>query len=318
MSPATQFLSAGFLGAIVFTLAATPLWRQLCSRLGLIDDPNHRKIHAEVIPLAGGPAVLTGMLLTTLVFFVWMLGSGGHLSDAAENWPLWLVILCGAVAMTVLGMLDDRHELGPGIKFIGQLLVALGVAIAGVRITLMVPNATFHYLVTVLWILTLVNAFNFIDNMNGLCAGLGAIASGTFAGAAVIQGQYPEALMGLLVCGALLGFLPFNYPRARAFLGDSGSHLVGYCVAVLAILPHFHTDQNPKPWAVLKPLLILAVPLADLIWVVCLRTLRGKAFYIGDTNHLSHQLVKRGMNQPGAVALLWSAAAVCGVVALFL
>jgi UDP-GlcNAc:undecaprenyl-phosphate/decaprenyl-phosphate GlcNAc-1-phosphate transferase len=155
-----------------------------------------------------------------------------------------------------------------------------------------------------------------MDNMNGLCAGLGIISSWCFAIVAAVAGQYLVALLALLACGALLGFLPSNFPRASAFLGDAGSHLVGYLLAVLAILPHFFTSDNPRPLAVLTPLLILAVPLVDLVWVVLLRWRRGRPFYVGDTNHLSHRLVQRGLTPTRAVLLIWLLAAVCGGVAV--
>lgn len=174
--------------------------------------------------------------------------------------------------MVLLGVWDDKVELGAGIKFAGQTLIALLVAAAGVRITVFVPSVAFSYAITVLWILTVINAFNFMDNMNGLCPGLGAIGAAGFAIIAAGHGQYLVALLALLACGALLGFLPYNYPRATAFLGDAGSHLVGYLLAVLAILPHFYSAKHPQPLAILSPLLVLAVPLADMAWVVVLRT----------------------------------------------
>jgi UDP-GlcNAc:undecaprenyl-phosphate GlcNAc-1-phosphate transferase len=218
----------------------------------------------------------------------------------------------------VLGVLDDKHELKPLPKFIGQLLIAVLVAIACKRITLFIPDVAFSYAVTVLWVLTVVNAFNFMDNMNGLCAGLGVIGAWQFAVIAAADGQYLVALIAFLTCGALAGFLPYNFPNARAFLGDAGSHLVGYLLAVLAILPHFYTKQNPRPLAVLTPLLVLAVPLADLAWVVIQRTLAGKPFYIGDTNHLSHRLVRTGLSRPRAVLLIWFLAAAIGSIAWLL
>ena len=123
-------------------------------------------------------------------------------------------------------------------------------------------------------------------------------------------------LLALLTCGALLGFLPFNFPKASAFLGDAGSHLTGYLLAVLAILPHFYTAVNPRPFAVLTPLLILAVPLGDLVWVVVLRWRLGKPVYLGDNNHLSHRLVHGGLSPTRAVLLIWLLAAVFGALAM--
>jgi UDP-GlcNAc:undecaprenyl-phosphate GlcNAc-1-phosphate transferase len=151
-----------------------------------------------------------------------------------------------------------------------------------------------------------------MDNMNGLCAGLGVIGSWWFALVAALDGQYLVGLIAFLTLGALLGFLPFNFPRAQAFLGDAGSHLVGYLLAVLAILPHFYTRGHPRRFAVLIPLLVLAVPLADLAWVVLLRQRRGQPFYVGDTNHLSHRLVRKGLTRTQAVIVIWIIAATLG------
>ena len=217
--------------------------------------------------------------------------------------------------MLFVGWLDDLRELRPGVKFAGQCLIAALVAASGVRITLFVPSLLFSYAVTILWILTMVNAFNFMDNMNGLCAGLGAIGAWYFAIVAAAGDQYLVALMAFLAFGALVGFLPYNFPYASSFLGDAGSHLVGYLLAVLAILPHFYTPLRPRRWAVLIPLAVLAVPLFDLVWVVLLRLSQRKPFYIGDTNHLSHRLVRRGVSRTSAVLMIWLAAALCGAVA---
>jgi UDP-GlcNAc:undecaprenyl-phosphate GlcNAc-1-phosphate transferase len=229
-----------------------------------------------------------------------------------------VAIAFGAIAITFLGWFDDKHELKPLPKLLGQFLIALLVAIACKRITLFVHSEIFSYAITILWLLTVINAFNFMDNMNGLCAGLGAIGAFIFAVIAAANGEYLVAITGFLMCGALVGFLPWNFPSARAFLGDAGSHLVGYLLAVMAILPHFYTKQNPRPLAVLAPLFVLAIPLVDIAQVSVLRTLNKKPFWIGDTNHLSHRLVKIGMSRTRAVLMLWLAAALIGAVACWL
>lgn len=320
---------ASLLGAAVVSALSLPLWRAWCRRVGLLDEPGERKIHARPIPLAGGLAVLSGLCLPPLagvLLLVWQRSrSGGGLLDQITAQLVahgfhrrageLAAILLGALGMVGLGLLDDKYELRPRVKFAGQLLIALLVAAGGARITLFVPSPVFSYAVTILWILTVTNALNFMDNMNGLCAGLGAIGAFCFALIAGAAGQYLVAMTALLVCGALLGFLPYNFPRATAFLGDSGSHLVGYLLAVLAILPHFYTKQHPRPLAVLMPLLILAVPLVDLAWVVVWRWRRGKPVYVGDTNHFSHRLVRRGLNATTAVLVIWLIAALTGALA---
>jgi UDP-GlcNAc:undecaprenyl-phosphate/decaprenyl-phosphate GlcNAc-1-phosphate transferase len=320
--PPNVYLAA-LASSLVTTLVTLPLWRRWCMRSGLVDEPGHRKIHDVPIPLAGGLAILTGLLLP-LIAAVVLLKFNLLQSTKAEALLYGLnkralrlaAIAFGAVAVTLLGVLDDRHELRALHKFIGQFLIALLVAVAGLRITLFVPNLAFSFIVTILWLLTVINAFNFMDNMNGLCAGLGAIAAGWFAALAAGDGQYLVALTAFLSCGALLGFLPHNFPHAHAFLGDAGSHLVGYLLGVLAILPHFYTVRDPRRLAVLTPLLVLAIPLSDLAWVVVWRWRRGKPFYIGDTNHLSHRLVRAGLSRTTAVVLIWLAAAAIGALAL--
>ncbi|HUA69005.1 MAG TPA: MraY family glycosyltransferase [Candidatus Saccharimonadales bacterium] len=322
MSFPFNFFVAAFISAFLTTLFTLPVWRKWSQRIKLVDDPGQRKIHDQPIPLAGGLAVLTGILLPLAAGAI-LLKSGAEVLNQAqpiahglERRGLELITIAfGAIAITILGLLDDKHELKPLAKFTGQLLIAIAVAMACKRVTLFVPNIAFSYAITILWVLTVVNAFNFMDNMNGLCAGLGAVGALLFAVIAAANGEYLVATIEFLVCGALLGFLPWNFPNARAFLGDSGSHLVGYLLAVMAILPHFYTKQNPRPLAVLSPLLVLAVPLIDLAQVVIRRTLHRKPFWIGDTNHLSHQLVRLGLNWTRAVLLLWLIAVMIGVLA---
>ncbi len=314
-----------FGGSFLIAAFSMPLWRAWCLHAGLNDDPGHRKIHDKPIPLAVGLAVATGILLPLIGgAAVVQLG----LLNVSVSAPLehgfgrrifqLAAIGGGALGMVLLGWFDDKHELKAGPKFIGQLLIAFLVAASGIRITLFVDNLLFSHAITILWILTLTNAMNFMDNMNGLCSGLGVLASGSFALAAAAQGQYLVCLLALSACGALLGFLPYNFPRARAFLGDSGSHLVGYLLAVLAIMPHFYTSGGASTWAVLSPLFILAVPLGDLVSVVIIRWRLGKPFYIGDNNHLSHQLTRRGFSRTRAVLLIWLLAAIIDALAFFL
>ncbi|HUE36395.1 MAG TPA: MraY family glycosyltransferase [Candidatus Acidoferrum sp.] len=317
-----NFFTATFACAFVTTLLALPLWRKWCLRANLVDDPGARKIHEQSMPLAGGYAVLTGILAPLAIgaalikFGLLKVSSANAISHGLERRGVELAaIAAGAVAITILGWLDDKHELKALPKFVGQFCVALLVAAACKRITLFVPSAAFSYAITIMWLLTVINAFNFMDNMNGLCAGVGGIAGFLFALIAAADGEYLVALAGFLICGALLGFLPWNFPNARAFLGDAGSQLVGYLLGVMAILPHFYTKQNPNRLAVLSPLLVLAVPLMDLAQVAILRTLNRKPFWIGDTNHLSHRLVRAGLSRSKAVLVLWLAAALIGAIA---
>jgi UDP-GlcNAc:undecaprenyl-phosphate GlcNAc-1-phosphate transferase len=321
-------LSAAFCSA-----ASLPLWRAWCRRTNHVDDPGHRKIHVEPIPLAGGLAVATGLLVPVVIAALLLFGASGGLltglgldtesigalRHGIEKRALQLgVILFGAIGMLFLGWWDDRYEMKAAPKFLGQLAIASLVAAVGVRVTLFVANPVFGFVVTVLWILTLINALNFMDNMNGLCGGLGLVGAWFLGLSAAVHGQYLVGAISMLTVGALAGFLPYNFPKASVFLGDAGSHLVGYLLAVLAILPSFHSSAHPNHLAVLAPLLILAVPLGDLVCVVIIRYRLGKPFWIGDNNHLSHRLVRRGLSKPTAVLVILLLAALAGIAGLSL
>lgn len=330
--PINVYLLA-LLSAAICSAASLPLWRAWCRRVNHVDDPGHRKIHVEPIPLAGGLAVATGLLVPVAIAAILLSGvsselladlglnaeSIGALRHGIERRALQLgVILFGALGMLFLGWWDDRYEMKAAPKFLGQLAIASLVAAVGVRITLFVANPVFSFIVTVLWILTLINALNFMDNMNGLCGGLGLVGAWFLGLSAAVHGQYLVGAISMLTVGALAGFLPYNFPKASVFLGDAGSHLVGYLLAVLAILPSFHTPSHPNHLAVLAPLLILAVPLGDLVCVVIIRYRLGKPFWIGDNNHLSHRLVRRGLSKPTAVLVIWMLAALAGIAGLSL
>jgi UDP-GlcNAc:undecaprenyl-phosphate GlcNAc-1-phosphate transferase len=321
-----EILYAGaFLLAMATTVGVMPLFISICRRAGLVDDPGARKLHGESVPLAGGLGILGAVVLAFAVgaILLWRHFLPGDATDrlvygVSHRLVQLSVIGSAALAMLSIGLLDDRYEFSAGTKFFGQVVVAFLVAASGIRITLFVPSVVFSYAATVLWILTVVNAFNFMDNMNGLCAGLTAIAAMFFGVTAAVRGDYLVAGFAFFFAGAFCGFLPYNFPKARAFLGDSGSHLAGFIAAVLAILPHFYSNGHPDMLAVMTPLLVLAVPLADLVRVVVIRLRRGEPFYIGDNNHLSHWLTQRGFTSVQAVILIWVLAVTCGVVGLCL
>ena len=300
-----------------------PLWKRWCEHVGLLDAPGPRKIHTYPIPLAGGLAVVTGLTVPIVGSFAW--AWLGPLPESFSNilahglakrgWQL-ATIIGGAIAMLALGLIDDKRDLSPKWKFLGQILIALAVAASGIRVTIFVENTVFSYAITVLWILTITNAINFQDNMNGLCPGLGLIGGWFFAWHAGLEGQYLVASLAFLFTGALAGFLPFNFPMGGVFLGDGGSHIVGFLLAVLAILPDFYSAANPHKWLVATPLLVLLVPLADLVSMILIRRRLGQAVWVGDNNHFSHRLVRAGLAKPRAVLLLLLISAVAGAVTM--
>ncbi len=292
-----------------------PFWTRLARKWNLLDHPGPRKIHTGSVPLSGGLILGTGILLPLLgaVF----LSEFSFLEDSFMSFSVSQLkrhtlqvesIVCGVLVMLALGIMDDLKDLSAVVKFSAQLLVAGIAAATGTQIEIF-DSALLNCAFTLLWILTLINAFNFSDGMNGLCAGLAGISTVAVAIYSVNSGQYRIASFSFLVAGALIGFLPFNFPKAKIFLGNSGSHLTGYLVAVLAILSFFDVRRGEIPpqekVLFLGPLLIMGVVLLDLIWVMFYRLRHKKPVHIGDTNHLPHQLVKRGFTECQAVILLW-------------
>jgi UDP-GlcNAc:undecaprenyl-phosphate GlcNAc-1-phosphate transferase len=239
-----------------------------------------------------------------------------------EKTRLAIGIVLAMVAMHLLGLRDDKRALGPYVKLIVQLSITtlLVASFRELRIltTLgLVPSIV----LTVLWIAAITNAFNFLDNMDGLSAGIACVASVAFLVTALSIGQFFVAAMLALLIGALLGFLCFNFAPAKIFMGDSGSLLIGLVLGVLTTLTTFLPKE--KTWgagwyAVFAPVIVLAVPLYDLVVVSFIRMSRGKSPFVGDTNHFSHRLVARGMSRRTAVLCLYLITAATSVAAIIL
>ncbi len=300
-----------FLVAAAASLALTPLAASASRRLGFMDDPGPRKAHAAPTPLLGGLAVFLAVVLGMAV--------GGKGSVAGDCQRFAGILFGGAMAL-MLGLLDDKRDLRALPKLAGQVAIALLVAWSGLRVTLFIPVPAVQWIVTVLWLVTVMNALNFMDNMDGLCAGVGLLCALIFGGVALGHGQVLASALAAAVAGALAGFLPWNFPRARVFLGDSGSHFVGLMLGALAILPHYYSYSHPSPTflPVLIPLIVLALPLFDLVAVMWRRWRRGAPVYVGDENHLSHRLVRLGLPRTAAVLVLCTLALVLGLGAVVL
>jgi UDP-GlcNAc:undecaprenyl-phosphate GlcNAc-1-phosphate transferase len=191
----------------------------------------------------------------------------------------------------------------------------LVAAAGGLRVTLFIPVPALQWVLTVLWLVTVMNALNFLDNMDGLCAGVGAICALIFGGIALAHQQTLAATLAAATAGALVGFLPWNFPHARVFLGDSGSHFTGFMLGALAMLPDYYVHQQPSPTQlpVLIPVIVLALPVFDLVVVTWSRWRRGAPIHIGDANHLSHRLVQLGLSRSGAVLVLYALTLVLGL-----
>lgn len=327
MTPEGRLCTWVFVAAAAGAAVSLPFWRMFCRRVGHVDDPGHRKIHSRPVPLAGGFAAVTGWVSGALL--AWGLGRA-EWSQGLTGADLWhgatgerrLAVLCGAtLGILLLGAWDDRRDLGPGRKLLGQTIFAGLVAAWGVRLPLPEGMALLGWCLSTLWILGVTNAFNLSDNMNGLCAGLGLIgAVFLWVSSSPARGCPELACAAAVVAGGLAGYLPYNYPRASVFLGDAGSQSVGFLMATLSLsmltLDSPSTERGPGGLPVRSAVAALgavAIPCIDLVFVSVARTLRGQPFWVGDTGHLSHRLARTRLGKAGAVAFLWGLAVLCAV-----
>src|SRR5688572_2122172 len=329
--PILLLAGASFVVSWLLTLTM----KRLARRIGFVDKPGHRKIHHNPKPLGGGVAIFWGIAGPMLVLLA-VLNFAGHVVveryHGAENvdalvaggqyqTPMSLGFLGGMLVLHAVGLIDDRKALGPFTKLLVQLAVATAfVVIYDVR-ALTALGYVPSVILTVLWIAGITNAFNFLDNMDGLSAGVAAVCTAAFLITALTIGQWFVAAMLALLLGALLGFLCFNFNPASIFMGDSGSLLIGFVLGVMTVRTTFlpsGRDWGAGWYAVFAPVIVLAVPLYDMIVVSVIRISRGKSPFVGDTNHFSHRLVARGMSRRTAVLTIYLVTAATSVAAIVL
>ena len=321
------------IGSFVISIGLTALSRRLALRLDMVARPQADRHHRTVIPLGGGVGVfgtlLLGMLAPLILAripvaserFSGLIGSLGVSMDdfGKRSNELWGLLLC-ASGLFALGFVDDRRGLGPFIKLAIQLAIALSATVwAGVRVEFFIDNALLTRLLSAVWIVLLINVFNFLDNMDGASAGIAVIVSGILYVGAATSGQIFVGGLILMMIGTLLGFLVFNFPPAKIFMGDSGSLVVGFLVAVLSLRTTYYHQADSGAWyPILLPLIALAVPLYDFVSVTTLRLRQGKSPFVGDTQHFSHRLQRHGLTDTQTVLTLYLATLCTGLGATFL
>jgi UDP-GlcNAc:undecaprenyl-phosphate GlcNAc-1-phosphate transferase len=312
-----QALEAG-LGAVLtglafgLSLAFGFLARRWAPRIGLIDRPGGHKAHLAPTPLGGGVTIwLAVIAVLGLGALGLRLGAGALPGPLARYVPgLWSrapelgLILALASVIMVMGLLDDRFTLPWQLRLSLQGGLATILVASGVRVTLFWPftHPLLGGAVSVLWIVALTNAFNMLDNMDGLAASVGLIAATLFAAAQVEVGSRFVPAVLLVLVGALAGFLVHNRYPARLFMGDAGSNFLGFLLGALTIAgTYYRADGSSSPTSVIAPLLVMAVPLYDMTSVIVLRIGSGKSPFLGDRRHFSHRLVACGLTPPQAV-----------------
>ena len=315
-----------FVAGMIATLCLTPLFQRLAEMTGFMDRPQceGHKGHRKAIPLLGGAAMFCSWMLLIIVSWIAVktMSTDGMFSSIAGNLggiklvSTRLLIIClGALGATVLGLIDDRFGMRAYIKFGGQFVIAAVVVIfAKVQISAFFSNPVIISTISILWFMLLMNAVNFLDNMDGLAVGTVTIAMILFAVVAGINGQFFVATLAALTSGVGVGFWFFNHSPATIFMGDSGSHLLGYLLAVISASVTFYSSvKSNSLFSILVPLFILAVLLFDTLAVVVIRFKAGKPIYVGDHNHISHRFVKMGMSRKHAVFMVHLLALLLGL-----
>lgn len=293
-----------FAGVLLLAVVGTPLARKLGLRLNTLDQPDPtRKVHTVPTPRLGGVAIFLSTLIVTL-----LLGERYNVSQLAGT-------LIGATLMSFMGFWDDRFSLSAGVKLAGQLIALALLIITGVSISVL-PHPILNLLATALWVVGITNAFNLLDNMDGLSGGIAAIAAAHFALMCAFTGQYLVGALAVAVMAACVGFLIYNWTPATIFMGDSGSLFLGFVLASIGIKVNFPDNIPIVTWMI--PLLVLAVPIFDTTLVTISRLKRGlNPLTTPGVDHTSHRLTYAGLTRHEAVLVLYVSALVVGLVAIF-
>ena len=303
----------GFIAAFIFSILSVPLVRKMCLKEGYYDLPGERKIHKKPIPRLGGIAIWLGTIfsLITVVLVQGAYPFGNSIS----------AILVGGTIMFILGMVDDTYGLSAKFKFFVQIGAALITFLLGVKIGYVyIPFLDIHwdlgalsFLITILWVVGLSNAFNFIDGVDGLAGTLGATSAITL-GIIALFIQPPQdtcTLLCFILAGAIVGFLVFNYNPARIFMGDSGSLFMGFLLATLSIVG----VMKSVAFTIFLPIFVLVVPIFDICFATTRRLLKGKSPFSPDAEHLHHKLLKAGFSHNKTVFTLVAVTICAGMVA---
>jgi UDP-GlcNAc:undecaprenyl-phosphate GlcNAc-1-phosphate transferase len=305
--------------AFALSAALVPVSGWIARRCGVMDEPGPRKIHERPMPRMGGIAVFITFLVVVLAGYLgvpilsqldWvrtrLAGPVAMLQEAYRVQAKLLAFLAGATIAFVVGLLDDvlGSRFKVGWKLAGQLLAALVLVVGGIRTDILYfewPNI----LLTVVWVVGITNAFNLLDNMDGLSAGVAFVASLVLLLNAWLLGEFFISLVYVAFMGSLLGFLFHNWHPARIFLGDCGSLLIGFVMASVTLLQRYVSHASSSYFPVLMPVLVLALPILDTATVTFIRIREGRPIYVGDSRHLSHRLVSLGMTPPLAVLTIY-------------
>ncbi|WP_117168448.1 glycosyltransferase family 4 protein [Paraliobacillus sediminis] len=290
---------------MALAIVLTPYVKKLAIRIGAVDQPNYRKIHAKVMPRLGGLAIFISFMVGFIVF--------------NPNSPYFWPIFIGAVLVTGTGVVDDLYELSARVKFSIQLVAAGVVVFAGAQINFInLPfGETLHFgyfsiPITIIWIVGITNAINLIDGLDGLAAGVSSIALITISGLAITLGDTFVVAVGFMLLGSTLGFLVYNFHPAKIFMGDTGALFLGYMIGVLSVLGF----KNATLFSLIVPITILGVPILDTFFAIVRRVVNKKPLASPDKLHLHHALLKLGFGHRQTVILIYAMSALFSLAAL--
>lgn len=318
MSDAVVIAALAVLAGLV-SAGLVPAAERLAQRTGAIDEPGGRRQHAGRVPRLGGVAVAGGAVASVVVGSVLDVAGFAHLAE--QGWSLaWLA--AASLAVALIGLADDVRGLRPRVKLAGQTLAATLAVLGGYvvhLVTLPLVDTTVDLgvvgvVLTILWIVAVTNALNLIDGLDGLATGVALIASVTLAIVSVLEGRTGGAVLGACLAGALAGFLPFNLPPARVFLGDTGSLLVGFWLAILSLQA---VQKTSTTVLLLASILALGVPLLDVALAVARRLVAAgpAGVFRADREHIHHRLLRSGRSPRGVLVVLYAACVAGGVLA---
>ena len=297
---------------LVTAFVITPVFRSIARKLKILDYPGGRKLQANPVAYLGGLAIITPITLGSFLILFTSLSI-----DLKQQFYLGLIL--PALAIAFIGLIDDVYQLPPWPRFISQSAVGLITAFilnlsgAGVEVF---GNQLLNTLATIFWVVAIINALNFIDNMDGLATSISMVASLAMFTLAYLNNQYLVAALSLAIFASCLGFLFWNKRPASIYLGDAGALYLGFLLAAISI--RIDLDNDSAPIRALVLILILAIPVIDTTQVVVSRIVKGKSPFEGGRDHISHLLLKRGLSQRLVLFILTTFAVLFAVVAIIL
>ena len=301
----TLFCMLAILLAFAVSLAATPLAGRLAAKCGCFDRPDSvRKLHKTPVPYFGGLAILVGFLVSALVFSFVMLGA------IPQNVA---VMFIGGMSICFVGLIDDMYDMPAPLKLLLQIVISAFTAYFGgaIEYTTIFDRTlvlgVFSIPVTVLWMVLIINALNLIDGLDGLASGVSALESFALLITSVIMGNTVCIVASAALCGAVLGFLPYNANRATIFMGDAGSMFIGYIMACISVFGLF---KSQALFSIVVPALIFALPLLDTVVAFFRRIFKGQSPFKADRSHLHHKLIDNGFTPKQSVIAIYCASAV--------